>query len=310
MFCVNDIVMCAVCTLFCRLIQEMAEKLDLSTLMEMLNDVMPADIEVERVFQKMIQQPYYGKVSFRHLKNMDPDDFNRLSDIETIKWFRRYPSKFVLFEDDRNHVRMCCVRIPSAKICLQYLSASHGSDITGCKDEECYKFHICRKFIAGHCKDGPSCLNDHHFQSEHNRHLLTKQGLDKYTEKDLCTIFVNSQLRVCDVYNQSHGFCQHGDGCMRLHVCKEFVCGRCTGGCKLSHSLDDSEHTKRLLRYFALDDKPQQEVLRNLLIVRRRPAAAAASSGGLQRADLEKLLQMLAFGDDGKISNSTSAAAV
>lgn len=263
--------------------------------------MMPADLDDERVFQKMIQPPYHGKVSFRHLKNMDPDDFNRLSDIETIKWFRRYPSKFVLFEDDRNRVRMCGVRIPSAKLCLQYLSAA------GCTDNECCRFHICRKFMAGYCKDGPSCSLDHHFQSDHNRRQLTKQGLDKYSEVDLIKIFVNSQLRVCDVYNESRGFCEHKDRCVRLHVCKEFVCGQCAGSCGLSHSLDDSEHTKRLRRYYALDDKPQQEVLRNLLVVRRRPDGATASSGlQYKKADVEKLLQLLAFEGDSEISDSTS----
>ena len=286
----------------------MAEKLDISKLREMLNDIIPADIDVERVFQKMIQPPYNGKVSFRHLKNMDPDDFNRLSDVETIKWFRRYPSKFVLFEDDTNRVRMCGVRIPSAKICLEYLSATRDGGMAGCTDDDCYKFHICRSFIAGYCKDGPGCLKDHHFQSEHNWHLLTKQGLDKFSEEDLFRIFVNSQLRVCDVYNRSGGFCEHGDRCMRLHVCEEFVCGKCDGGCKLSHSLDDSEQSKRLRRYYALDDKPQQEVLRNLLIVRRRPAGT--SRQGVQRADLEKLLQMLACGVSSEISGSSSAASV
>ena len=300
---------CVVAALyFCRVLQlQMAEKLDVSTLMEMLNDMIPADIDVERVFQKMIQPPYHGKVQFRHLKNMDPDDFNRLSDVETIKWFRRYPSKFVLFEDDANRVRVCGVRIPSAKICLQYLSAAQGSE-NGCTDDECYKFHICRKYIAGYCKDGPNCVNDHHFQSQHNRNLLSRQGLDKHNEADLLTIFVSSQLRVCDIYNQSAGFCQYGDRCMRLHVCEEFVRGRCAGNCKLSHSLDDLEHTRRLRRYFALDDKPQQEVLKNLLIVRRRPSATAGRSHPVQRGDLEKLLQMLSYGDDQEISNSASAA--
>jgi len=158
----------------------MAEKFDLSTLKEMLNEIMPADLDAERVFQKMIQPPYHGRVSFRHLKNMDPDDFNRLSDdVETIRWFRRYPSKFVLFEDDKNRVRMCGVRIPSAKICLQYLSGDKEGGTAGCTDEECYRFHICRKFMAGYCKDGPSCSFDHYFQSDHNRRLLVKQGLDQ-----------------------------------------------------------------------------------------------------------------------------------
>ena len=287
----------------------MAESMDLSTLRDLLNDMIPADIDVDRVFQKMIQPPYNGKVLFRHLKNMDPDDFNRLtSDVETIKWFRRYPSKFVLFEDDTNRVRVCGVRIPSAKICLQYLSGSDDSGTAGCTDDECFKFHVCRKFIAGYCKDGPSCSHNHHFQSEHNRRLLTKQGLDKFSEQDLLTIFVNSQLRVCDVYNRSAGFCEHEDRCMRMHICSDYVRGKCPGNCKLSHSLDDSEHAKRLRRYYALDDKPHQEVLKNLLIVRRRPTAAA--SHGVQRGDLEKLLRILGRGDDdSEKSKSTSQPA-
>jgi len=284
----------------------MAENLDLSKLKEMLNDMIPADLNVERVFQKMTQFPYRGKVSFRHLKNMDPDDFNRLSsDAETIKWFRRYPSKFVLFENDANRVCMCGVRIPSAKICLEYQSAAEGSDVVGCTDKECYKFHICRKFVAGYCKDGPRCSYDHHFQGEHNRRLLTKQDLDTYNEADLLVIFFNSQLRVCDVYNTSGGFCQYQDGCTRLHVCDEFVRGRCAGDCKLNHSIDDSEHTKRLRRYYALDDKPLQEVLRNLLIVRRKPAGAASLSHSVQKADVEKLLQLLTSADISTSSLST-----
>lgn len=294
---------CLIAAGVCRLSPQMAEKFDVLKLREMLNDIIPADIDVERVFQKMIHPRYNGKVSFRYLKDMDPDDFNRLSDIETIQFFRRYPSKFVLFEDDTKRVRMCGVRIPSAKICLEYLSAARGDGAVGCTDEECYKFHICRRFVAGHCKNGPSCPNDHHFQSEHNRRLLAKQGLDKYSEKDLFSIFVNSQLRVCDIYNRSAGFCQYGDGCTRLHVCEEFVCGKCAGNCKLSHSLDDSEHSKRLRRYYALDDKPQQEVLRNILIMRQRPATAVRQ--GFQREDVEKLLQSLA---ESETTDSTSAA--
>jgi len=288
----------------------MAEKIpvDMTTLMELLNEMKPADIDVDRVFQKMIQPPYHGKVPFRHLKNMDPDDFNRFpSDVEIIQWFRRYPSKFVLFENDMKRVCMCGVRIPSAKICLQYLAGSHESGTAGCNDDECYKFHVCRKFVAGYCKDGPSCSHDHHFQSEHNRRLLTKQDLDKFSEQDLLAIFVNSQLRVCDVYNRSAGFCEHEDRCMRMHICSDYVCGRCTGDCKLNHSLDDSEHAKRLRRYYALDDKPHQEVLKNLLIVRRRPTAAAAASHGVQRADLEKLLQIFGQGDD-DLERSKSAS--
>jgi len=281
----------------------MAEKLDFSTVREILNDMMQSDLDVDRVLQKMIQAPYKGKVQFRHLKNMDPDDFNRLtSDVETIKWFRRYPSKFVLFEGNTNHVYMIGVRIPSAKFCLQYLSATDGS---GCSDDECYKFHVCRKFVAGYCKDGPRCAHDHHFQSEHNRSLLTKQGLDKFSEEDLRVIFVHSQLRVCRMYNQSTGFCSYGDRCTQLHVCEEFVRGRCTGDCKLSHSLNDSEHTKRLRRYYALDDKPQQEVLKNLLIVRRRDTTVRTSLGA-QKADLGKLLQMMGLRDDNQMSSSAS----
>jgi len=283
--------------------------MDLLKLRERLNDAIPADLDVERVFRKMIEPPYNGKVQFRHLKNMDPDDFDWLnSDVEIIQWFRKYPSKFVLFEDDRNRVCMCGVRVPSAKICLDYISTSGDAGKAGCTNDECCKYHICRSFVAGYCKNGPACSHDHHFQSNHNRRQLTKQGLDKYSEEDLFRIFVNSQLSVCDFYNRSGGFCQHADRCVRMHVCAEFVCGKCPGGCKLSHSVDDSEHSKRLRRYYALDDKPQQEVLRNLLIVKRRPVGT--SRHGIQRADLEKLLQMLAFGDDGEMNGSGSAASV
>src|SRR6218665_2644948 len=217
--------------------------------------------DLNRVFQKMIDPPYKGKVLFSHMAKMSPDDFGEHDHTKIIRWFRGHPDKFAMFEGDNGRIAMVAVRVRNARLCWK-----SNKEPMECTNDPCMQFHICQKFIEGDCS-GSRCQFDHHFQSNHTRMLLKQFDLQMYKDDDLLTIFRQSQLQVCNFYDRK-GTCDNEDRCTKIHVCADFIRSTCFEHCpkKLKHHFDTS-HSKRLLKIFHLHDQPLQDVLSQLLIV-------------------------------------------
>lgn len=231
-------------------------------LLEALNDNEDSEIRsFNRVFRRMIEPPYRGKVPFNHVSKMSPEDFQpNESHVSLIRWFRSYPDKFAVFEGDNGRVAMFGVRVRNAHICWK----SNRQPIA-CEDPNCNRFHICKKYVGGNCTTA-RCRLDHHFQSEHSRGLLKRYSLEDFSDADLMTIFRQSHLQTCIFYDRK-GTCDHDDRCAKVHICANFVNGSCKEPCpkKLAHDFG-SNHSRRLLKVYDLHDRRLEDQLDQLLI--------------------------------------------
>ena len=240
----------------------------------------------------MVQKPYFGWVSFRHLSKMSPEDFpEHMDDREKIRWFNNHANKFAKFERDNGRVAGYGVRLRGAKLCMAYLKKK--DETKTCTDEGCKCLHVCQKYIGGNCRSA-ECNFDHAFQSEHNRNILHLLNLDKFADDDIRRIVYQSQPQVCEYYNKEGSTCNYEDGgCNKFHICSDLVRGVCVDiPCpkKLNHRFD-TEHSRRLLHIYGLDEnfEPTRAVLDQLLIIRHQ-----SHDPPMRRAELnaQRLIEM------------------
>ena len=148
---------------------------------------------------------------------------------------------------------------------------------------DCGQLHLCRLFVADMCPYGETCKSGHNLLgSYHNVSVLRDLGLGQMPEEDLLEAIEDGYLarnpitdlerrfalQICDAYlNDKYG-CED-EGCLRLHVCDDYVNGTCGGGCELSHQLSTSA-SAAIIRRVELNHLRHSELIEALM---NRPTA-------------------------------------
>ena len=137
-----------------------------------------------------------------------------------------------------------------------------------CQNEPlCPRLHICEHFLySGLCNfysDGnSSCRYGHDLNTDHNKAILSGYGLDDMSIDDLRDRFsligLNvGAVRVCSRYNTRHrrnsATSHDPQDCDALHICMNFLYGKCEHGedttCSLSHDIQLNKCLDVLTRY-------------------------------------------------------------
>ena len=174
-----------------------------------------------------ISKQYDGSVSFAVIskrQDLFTDDFG---DVAT--WFREQQESFLLTEDTNGSILQVNVFCPKARLCFDYLFSQN------CSRSDCQYFHVCREYIAGHCRFGVRCKWHHNFQFDETRGFILKLELDGLTHEQLRKVLQLSMPQVCLDYN--NGCCNRGLSCTQIHICKDFVKKKCEDeeDCGLQH---------------------------------------------------------------------------
>ncbi|XP_043203405.1 golgin subfamily A member 6-like protein 2 isoform X3 [Amphibalanus amphitrite] len=152
-------------------------------------------------------------------------------------------------------VRQTAAPLPA--LCQQYWTRN------GCRKEACGQVHLCKLFLAGICKFGHRCRNEHSLQSEHNKAVcieetsrsegqLIAELRRRFAEEGFADQkFYHSHIEIC--HNQA-GSCRM-NGCIRMHICQDYVVGACWNreSCRFSHVLRSLHNSSVLRLYKAVD---------------------------------------------------------
>ncbi|XP_078703754.1 protein mono-ADP-ribosyltransferase PARP12-like [Branchiostoma floridae x Branchiostoma belcheri] len=193
-------------------------------------------------------------------------------------WFRQHPNKFRLHETT-NGEPVVSVMVPRARLCFGHITK------IGCKKgNQCRFFHLCRNFLQGSCNRGARCKFTHDLQSEQAGTVIRELQLHSLQDDEIINVIRLSTPKVCHAYNTDR--CVTADLCPDVHICSDFVRGRCATkkACRLSHEGSfDTPQTRRVLFQFRLFKADQRTVLKTLLIppatvVTRPPPNAQANA--------------------------------
>uniref|UniRef100_A0A7M5XJZ3 Uncharacterized protein n=2 Tax=Clytia hemisphaerica TaxID=252671 RepID=A0A7M5XJZ3_9CNID len=162
----------------------------------------------------------------------------------------------------------------SIRLCTQYQAAK------GSCPGHCNKLHLCPlnllspKFCKGPCRDSLS----HNFDDKHNKDII-HNALPVSTSnfvKSIPVLLRSSLLRLCKMF-QDTGQCDK-IYCGYLHICLDYLKGKCTGICQLAEKSDQKKaivhdfgraHNRKVLLNFGYDAKclsNKGELLHNLLL--------------------------------------------
>ncbi|XP_043208667.1 uncharacterized protein LOC122374144 [Amphibalanus amphitrite] len=112
---------------------------------------------------------------------------------------------------------------PLPALCQQYWTRN------GCRKGACGQVHLCKLFLAGICKFGHMCRNEHSLQSEHNKVVCTEEASRseeqliaelrrRFAEEGFADQkFYRSHIEICP--NQAES-CRIHD-CIRVHICRD-----------------------------------------------------------------------------------------
>lgn len=158
------------------------------------------------------------------------------------------------------------IGITGARLCSKHCSES-GSCRGGCD-----QLHLCRFFIlTQEFKCQRECRFGHDLSTLHNSYILQKYKLHFLKEEELRRLFRKTENRnqqtlpiICRNFNI--GKCEKKN-CRFLHVCKQFILGKCRFGkrCSVSHLIDDK--IRAILHSYAIDFKNVPDGLHELKLM-------------------------------------------
>jgi len=212
----------------------------------------------QKVFECLCKE-YDCSVSFSVIAKRTDLFSNEFKDLES--WFRRKKSSFRLTENDRGIILQVDAFSAKARLCFSY-------NVPGmCKKESCSYLHVCRDYVTDSCRDGATCMRNHHFHNEKDKALLSRIKLDQLTEKQLSRLVRSSVPLLCVKYN--YGICGRGDDCPRIHMCSDHLkkCHREGYDCELDHeSAMTSNHTQTILEHYRMEHLTSDVVKRIVLV--------------------------------------------
>ena len=213
----------------------------------------------QNVFECLCKE-YDCSVSFSVITKRTDLFPNEFKDIES--WFRRKKGSFRLTENDRGIIVQVEAFSAKARLCLSYNNVS-GT----CKRESCSHLHVCKDYVTDSCRDGATCIRNHHFHNVKDKALLSRIKLDQLTDKQLSRLVLSSTPQICVEYN--HGICDRGESCPKIHMCSDHL-KKCRGegyDCELDHeSAMTCHHTQTILERYHMEHLKSDVVKRIVLV--------------------------------------------
>ncbi|KAK3583839.1 hypothetical protein CHS0354_022884 [Potamilus streckersoni] len=199
--------------------------------------------EDNEVFEYLIKE-VRGPISVKEIatKKLFPKDFDITS------WFRSHQRRFVMFENKGKNYHFIVPFYREATFCFDFNRLGKKEK---CDKSDCPHAHICKDFIGGHCKQGQKCPFSHNFYDRENAGMISKLGLDDFSNEEIRLIYSLRFPHVCGQHTPTR-ICRL-PACAYLHICINNLFGRCEHGsdCKLSHTFE-TEHNKNVLKAFQL----------------------------------------------------------
>ena len=213
----------------------------------------------QKVFECLCKE-YDCSVSFPVIAKRTDLFPNEFKDIES--WFRRKNGSFRLTENDRGIILQVDAFSAKARLCFSY------NNISGtCKKESCQYLHVCRDYVTDSCRDGATCMRNHHFHNGKDKALLSRIKLDQLTDRQISRLVRSSAPLLCAKYN--YGICDRGDDCPRIHMCSDHLkkCHREGYDCELDHeSAMISHHTQTILERYHMQHLKSDVVKRIIMV--------------------------------------------
>ena len=122
----------------------------------------------------------------------------------------------------------------NVSICQYYLNGN-------CRNKKCQSLHLCKEFLLGedHCNGSCKYGFSHDPYNSHNKAVIDRCNL-LIPPHQIVKILQQSFPRVCQHYQK--GKCTQS--CKNLHLCLTYLQNNadCSGGCNLSHQMDDLDN--------------------------------------------------------------------
>ncbi|XP_052254375.1 uncharacterized protein LOC127860377 isoform X2 [Dreissena polymorpha] len=207
------------------------------------------------------------------VKNFDgsgsPEDIRRESglfptDFDVSDWFKKN-KQFAAFEKDGKVISVTVCR-KDVSYCFSYIKQ------TGCANEICRRFHVCKDFLCGYCCFGDNCHYKHSVTDKQNIMAAQKCGLDNFTNEEIVCILKRRYPHVCKEWVKSET-CP-ASFCNDLHICPGYINGKCHEyNCSKSHDRM-SPHNGRIVNAYGLAKTDEQYFRKAVYLVRNREVAS------------------------------------
>ncbi|KAL3861805.1 hypothetical protein ACJMK2_007823 [Sinanodonta woodiana] len=197
--------------------------------------------EENEVFEYLIKE-VRGPISVKNIATLKlfPKEFDIPS------WFRSHERRFIMFENKEKHYQFIVPFYREATFCLDY---NHLGQQEKCDQSDCRHAHVCKDFISGSCKQGQKCPLSHSFYDRANAGLISKLGLDIFSNEEIRLIYNQRFPHVCGKHTPTR-ICRL-PACAYLHICIKNMFGKCENGsdCKLSHTFQTEQNRSVLKAY-------------------------------------------------------------
>ncbi|XP_031554339.1 uncharacterized protein LOC116291313 [Actinia tenebrosa] len=138
-----------------------------------------------------------------------------------------------------------------------------------CDNTNCPDLHLCfYHFLTDDCQYTTNCKNSHNISDDHTNNMFRMANLSFLNveqRKQLVRNVAYVAPEICIYYNKRSSVCTKGSNCPYLHVCKDWVVGRCGEGsrCQRAHTFSNP-HEKDILKKKNLDRKTEKEIIHRL----------------------------------------------
>jgi len=170
--------------------------------------------------------------------------------------------KFFIFQNPAS-IDQSIVKVHSAiRSCMAYSSKK------GCTYKNCFCLHLCRNYLA-RCCFSRSCTLSHDLSDGHNAAVIKKHELQFFSESQQMNLLRCSSVFACCAHNTDAG-CLAKDSCCDMHVCKEYILGKCllpSARCIRGHDLTTA-HNFGVLSVHKMSHLDENIILRNIFVVK------------------------------------------
>ena len=205
-----------------------------------------AEISKEDVFDFMINTFDNGYAAISDTRLLD---FFKADESALTAWISKEKSNFRLLRHKNGDISVAVYDI-NIEPCQQFWSEN------GCSDEDCGKFHICKKVILQIPHNKHTCRFNHELSTSNNDKLIEESDLVDLTNEQILILLRNRYPKVCKEYQNNQ--CTEGiEFCQRLHICLDFIVGNCKKSealCGLLHENGlGGKQSARLMEEFNLE---------------------------------------------------------
>lgn len=166
------------------------------------------------------------------------------------KWIKQQ-SRFFRLTSTKDGTRMVHICLANFMPCFNYWTK------TGCRAAHCKMFHICKKFLFGVDHSPLFCKFNHDLQNLSQSLMATDYNIQSMEPEQLLILLKTRFPLVCAEYLK--GNCQHNDLCSKIHICGDFIEGKCKKADGLCHYRHESgltdKHTVEILKSFHVQKK-------------------------------------------------------